>query len=191
MPAAENFIADVVPAASAELAVRLITPPLPNPVPIIVPPLAVRFISPLIPPKPGSAVMLISPLLPFLAVTLWNEFVKTSIPPSTVVEMPVVPVLIYLCADMFKSEAAAEEVVILETKNELVYRSTKVETVDAAGITWGKVAPLMLENVPAPPSMTEEEMLEKSPDSACITEEEMLEIACIVEKAVKVTVDMS
>jgi len=65
---------------------------------------------------------------------------------------------------MFKSDAAAEEVVILETKNELVYRSTKVETVDAVGMTCGKVAPLMLENVPAPPSTTEEEMLENSPD---------------------------
>ena len=70
MPAAENLIADVVPAASAELAVRLITPPLPTPVPTIIPPLAVIFISPAIPPAPGSAVMLISPLLPLFAFTL-------------------------------------------------------------------------------------------------------------------------
>jgi hypothetical protein len=37
---------------------------------------------------------------------------------------------------------------MLETVNELVYRSTKVETVDAVGMTCGKVAPLMLEKIP-------------------------------------------
>jgi len=35
------------------------------------------------------------------------------------------------------------------------------------------------------------EMLDMNADSACMTEEEILEIACIVEKAVKVTVDIS